>query len=87
MKPSLVLFATCTLAATCCGGCPGGMHSLIPRPSTPPVFDRLQYAKYCKQSKIGGVEGLGMRLCMQLCTADKEIMSAPERTNVLGNLG
>ena len=30
--------------------------SLIPRPSTPPVFDCLQYAK------TGGVEGLGMRL-------------------------
>jgi len=30
--------------------------SLVPRPSTTPVFDRLQYVK------SGGVEGLGMRL-------------------------
>ena len=33
-------------------------HSLVPRPSTPPVYDRLQY----KRSKTGGVEGLGRRL-------------------------
>ena len=39
--------------------------SLVSRPSTPPVFDRSQYAKtaYCDHSKTGGVEGLGMRLC------------------------
>ena len=42
--------------------------SLVPRPSTPPVFDRLQYAKKCMAPPIlhtpknGGVEGLGMRL-------------------------
>jgi len=29
------------------------------KPSMPPVFDHLQY---CKQSKTGGVEGLGTRL-------------------------
>ena len=40
--------------------------SLVPRPSTPPVFDRLQYA-YCKRSKAGGVEGLGTRLDYTLC--------------------
>ena len=34
-------------------------HSLIPRPSTPLVFDCLQY---WKRSKTGGVEGLGTRL-------------------------
>ena len=44
-----------------------GVVSLVPRPSTPPVFDRLQYAKteglaYCKRSKTGGAEGLGTRL-------------------------
>ena len=39
------------------------MHSLVPRPSAPPAFDRLQY---CKQPKTDGVEDLGMRLCMQL---------------------
>ena len=40
--------------------------SLVPRPSPAPVFDRLQYAKtvfaYCKRSKTGAGEGLGMRL-------------------------
>ena len=39
--------------------------SLVPRPSTctPPVFDRLKNViAYCKRSKLGGVEGLGMRL-------------------------
>ena len=42
------------------------LASLVPRPSTPPVFDRLQYA-YCKRSKTGGVEGLGTRLLWALC--------------------
>ena len=46
----------------------GVLLSLVPRPSTPPVFDRLQYIfdclqylqdVYCKRSKTGGVEGLG----------------------------
>ena len=51
--------------------------SLILRPSPAPVFDRLQYAAdhvvrftrlsgsifaYCKRSKTGAGEGLGMRL-------------------------
>ena len=40
--------------------------SLVPRPSTPPVFDRLQCAKmappFLHTAKTGGVEGLGMRL-------------------------
>ena len=35
--------------------------SLVPRPSSPPVFDRLQYAK-TERSKTGAREGLGMRL-------------------------
>ena len=35
--------------------------SLVPRPSTPLVFDRLQYAK-TDTAKTGGIEGLGMRL-------------------------
>ena len=38
-----------------------GPVSIIPRPSTPPVFDRLQYA-YCRRLKTRGEEGLGMRL-------------------------
>jgi len=33
-------------------GCEKGRGSLVPRPSTPPVFDRLQYAK---------TEGEGLR--------------------------
>ena len=40
-----------------------GMQGLIPRPSTPPVFDRLQYAKCFKADSV---EGLGKRLGMQL---------------------
>ena len=32
--------------------------SLVPRPSTPPAFDRFQW----KRSKAGGVEGMGTRL-------------------------
>ena len=43
------------------GGGGGVLFSLIPRPSTPPAFDRFQYANW-KRSKAGGVEGLGMRL-------------------------
>ena len=40
------------------------MHSLVPRPSTPPIFDHLQFAKL---SRIGGVEGLGQgRLIIML---------------------
>ena len=35
------------------------MPSIVPRPSMPPVFDRLQHAK---RSKTGGVKGLGTRL-------------------------
>ena len=35
------------------------ISSLVPRPSTPPAFDRFQY---WKRSKAGGVEGLGTRL-------------------------
>ena len=38
----------------------------VPRPSLPLAFDLLQYAKtgaaYCKRSKTGAREGLGMRL-------------------------
>ena len=52
-----------TAAATMCTVClymqvlgNGYGRSLVPRPSTPPVFDCLQYAR------TGGVEGLGMRL-------------------------
>ena len=63
MKRSVVLFATCALAATCCGGRPGGMDGLVPRPSAPPVFDHSQYAGILQ---TGSVEGLGKRLCMQL---------------------
>jgi len=40
----------------------GIIYSLIPRPSTPPVFDHLQYA-YSKRSKPRGV-GLGTRLVL-----------------------
>ena len=36
--------------------------SPVPRPSHTPVSDRLQYAKYCKRSKTGVWEGLGIRL-------------------------
>ena len=36
-----------------------GRNSLVPRPSLPPVFDHLQY---CKRSKTGAGEGLGMKL-------------------------
>ena len=57
--PSLPLFTDrcyidlCTdLISTLCMA-----SSLIPRPFTPPVFD-----PYCKRSKTGGVEGMGMRL-------------------------
>ena len=45
-----------------------GVYSLVPRPSTPPVFDRSQH------SKTGGVEGPGMRVggvCVQ-CTCTCE---------------
>ena len=39
------------------------MHSLVPRPSTPPVFARLRYAKILVGNQTGGVEeGLGTRL-------------------------
>ena len=44
-------------------------YSLVPEPSTPPVFDRLQYASvfaYYKRSKTVGVEGLGTRLVYSL---------------------
>ena len=55
------------------------MCSLVPRPSTPPAFDRLQYAKtevdsvfaYWKRSKAGGVEARpgneakGMWVCVR----------------------
>ena len=34
----------CMHTATCCGGHPGGMHSLNLRPSILPVVDCLQYA-------------------------------------------
>ena len=41
-KDQVVMYAihVRALAATCCGGCPGD----IPGPSTPPVFDCLEYA-------------------------------------------
>ena len=42
------------------------MQGLVPRPSTTPVCEHLQYAKILYAIKTGGVEGLGMRLCMQL---------------------
>ena len=41
----------------------GVVASLVPRPSTPPAFDR-----YWKRSKAGGVEGLGTRLGCSYCT-------------------
>ena len=37
--------------------CMLNLLSLFPRPSPPPVFD-----PYCKGSKTGGREGLGMRI-------------------------
>ena len=63
------------------------LHSLVPRPSPAPVFDRLQYAKtepaqflhyYSKRSKTGAGEGLGTRLKLQTsrdnCIASRKAM-------------
>ena len=41
------------------------LYSLVSRPSTPPVFDHLQYAK-TYASSFWGVEGLGTRLLLHL---------------------
>ena len=61
------------------------MHSLIPRCSTPPVFDRLQYVKYCKCSKTGGVvEGLGISsLCLSVQGFTSQQMSMVEQSTVM----
>ena len=54
--------------------------------STPPVFDCLQYAKFCEAIKTG-VEGLGMRLGIQtgatlynagICTAVISVLLSVE---------
>ena len=63
VKPEVLsCFTTCTLAATCCVGHPACI-ALFPALllSTPPGFGCLRYAKYCRRSKAGGVEGLGAR--------------------------
>ena len=42
------------------------MHSPFPRLLHLQIMIVYSVQKYCKQSKTGGVEGLGTRLCMQI---------------------
>ena len=75
---SLVLFATCTLATTCCGGHPACIASFPGLPTPPVLFLSLQYAKYCKQPKTGGVDiythaVVDRYILMQVSSARNEI--------------
>jgi len=59
VSPSLLRFGVQFVSTS------SGILSLVPRPSTPPVFDCLQYAK------AGGVEGLGMKLALPVHQYEK----------------
>ena len=59
VSPSLVRFGVQFVSTS------SYMLSLVPRPSTPPVFDRLQYAQ------AGGIEGLGTKLALPVHQYEK----------------